>query len=55
MSAPLLQVIDLETQFLTFGGARVVRAVDGISFELREGETLGLVGESGSGKTNACL
>lgn len=55
MTAPLLQVADLRTHFRTFGGARVIKAVDGISFELREGETLGLVGESGSGKTTACL
>jgi oligopeptide/dipeptide ABC transporter ATP-binding protein len=55
VTQPLLQVTDLQTQFLTFGGTRVIRAVDGISFELREGETMGLVGESGSGKTTACL
>jgi oligopeptide/dipeptide ABC transporter ATP-binding protein len=53
--APLLQVSDLRTHFTSFGGERVVRAVDGISFALREGETLGLVGESGSGKTTTCL
>ena len=53
--APLLQVSDLRTHFTSFGGDRVVRAVDGISFALRAGETLGLVGESGSGKTTTCL
>jgi oligopeptide/dipeptide ABC transporter ATP-binding protein len=52
---PLLEVSDLRTHFTSFGGARVVRAVDGISFTLREGETLGLVGESGCGKTTTCL
>jgi len=51
----VLQVVDLQTHFFTFGGTRVVKAVDGVSFSLRAGETLGLVGESGSGKTTTCL
>jgi oligopeptide/dipeptide ABC transporter ATP-binding protein len=52
---PLIQVSDLQTHFFTFRGTRVVKAVDGISFTLQEGETLGLVGESGCGKTTTCL
>src|SRR5215470_7377944 len=52
---PLLRVSGLQTHYFTFGGSRVVKAVDGISFTLREGETLGLVGESGCGKTTTCL
>ena len=56
--APLLSVQDLKVHF-TIGGrgllsrrtAAVLRAVDGVSFDLRAGETLGLVGESGCGKT----
>jgi oligopeptide/dipeptide ABC transporter ATP-binding protein len=49
MTEPLLRVEDLHTQFFTSNG--VVRAVDGISFEVNQGETVGIVGESGCGKT----
>jgi oligopeptide/dipeptide ABC transporter ATP-binding protein len=45
----LLEVIDLKAYFFTTEG--IVRAVDGVSFELDTGKTLGLVGESGCGKT----
>jgi peptide/nickel transport system ATP-binding protein len=54
-SGPLLKVEDLVKHFPVrsglFGTRQVVRAVDGISFEVAGGETLGLVGESGCGKT----
>jgi oligopeptide/dipeptide ABC transporter ATP-binding protein len=50
----LLAVTDLETQYVTFGGARVVKAVERVSFALDDGETLGIVGESGCGKTTLC-
>ena len=51
--APLLSVTDLRTWFFTDRG--VVRAVDGVSFEVHGGETLGIVGESGCGKTVTSL
>jgi oligopeptide/dipeptide ABC transporter ATP-binding protein len=51
--APLLQVRDLSIEFDSEAGP--LRAVDGVSFDLRRGETLGLVGESGCGKTTTVL
>src|SRR4029453_7538692 len=48
MSRPALEVRDLATHFTTRSG--VLKAVDGVSFDLEQGEVVGLVGESGSGK-----
>src|SRR3954470_8881985 len=50
---PILDIADLRTWFFTRDG--VVRAVDGVSFHVDEGETLAVVGESGCGKSVTAL
>jgi peptide/nickel transport system ATP-binding protein len=50
---PLLEVKDLTTHFKTDDG--IVKAVDGVTFSVEKGQTLGIVGESGCGKSVTCL
>ncbi len=52
---PLLEIHGLTTHYVSARGTRVTRAVQDVSFTLRDGETLGIVGESGSGKSTLAL
>ncbi len=53
VDTPLLAVQDLQIELITAGG--IIRAVDGVSFTIRRGETVTLIGESGSGKSTTAM